>query len=348
MPEIEYAFLADAAETPPGQKFHVLGGGIARIGGRTFPLRHPHLALVVGLLVTAPETEREHEIRFVLLDPDGGEVAGATGSLTRARLARRPRQHPDVLDRPLERDVPDARRLLVPDPRQRLRAQAAAARHHGPGCLTRPHRRALRDRPDRARPATSCRRSTRRRSLAARHTDRMLEAARASGFTRWVTFLEPLPDRLRDGDLRDTRSAALRVRAAYGPKDSIRDSLAEDVTEPVVGAIDRLLKRDRPPRGALRALTSDESGLAASPRLPRSRGGPPTRAGGSPSGGRRRTARPGRRRGGTCASWTNPSRSYSRRASGLAAYTSSQTRSRRSCSNAKSEQRADRVAAVAL
>src|SRR4026209_1348047 len=82
MPEIEYAFLADAAETPPGQKFHVLGGGVARIGGRTFPLRHPHLALVIGLHVTAVETEREHEIRFVLLDPDGGEVAGATGSLT--------------------------------------------------------------------------------------------------------------------------------------------------------------------------------------------------------------------------------------------------------------------------
>ena len=81
MPDIEYAFLADAAEAPPGQKFHVLGGGIARIGGRTFPLRHPHIALVMGLLVTAPETEREHEIRFVLLDPDGAEVAGATGSL---------------------------------------------------------------------------------------------------------------------------------------------------------------------------------------------------------------------------------------------------------------------------
>jgi hypothetical protein len=47
-----------------------------------FPLRHPHIALVVGLLVTAPETEREHEIRFVLLDPDGGEVAGGAGSLT--------------------------------------------------------------------------------------------------------------------------------------------------------------------------------------------------------------------------------------------------------------------------
>jgi hypothetical protein len=77
---------------------------------------------------------------------------------------------------------------------------------------------------------------------AARHTDRMLDAARASGFTRWVTFLEPLPDRLRDGDLRDVRSAALRVRAAYGPKDSIRDALPEDVTEPAIGAVDRLLK----------------------------------------------------------------------------------------------------------
>jgi len=81
MPEIDFAFLADAAETLPGQKFHVLGGGVARIGGRSFPLRHPHLALVVGLRVTSPETDREHEIRFVLLDPDGAEVAGATGSL---------------------------------------------------------------------------------------------------------------------------------------------------------------------------------------------------------------------------------------------------------------------------
>jgi hypothetical protein len=81
MPDIEYAFLADAAQTAPGQKFNVLGGGISRIGGPTFPIRHPHLALVVGLRVSAPETERPHEIRFVLLSPDGGEVAGATGNI---------------------------------------------------------------------------------------------------------------------------------------------------------------------------------------------------------------------------------------------------------------------------
>ena len=127
MPDIDFAFLADAAETVPGQKFHVLGGGIARIGGRRFPLRHPHLALVIGLQVTAPETEREHEIRFVLLDPDGGEVAGATGSLV-ARSQRDGRDAvADLLDRPVEPDLPGAGRLLVPDPRQRLRAQAPAA-----------------------------------------------------------------------------------------------------------------------------------------------------------------------------------------------------------------------------
>ena len=126
MPEIEYAFLADSAETQPGQKFHVLGGGVSRIGGRSFPLRHPHLALVLGLLVTAPEVDREHEVRFVLLNPDGGEVAGATGNLV-ARPRRRPRRGPDLLDRPVEPDLPGARRLLVPDPRQRVGAQAAAA-----------------------------------------------------------------------------------------------------------------------------------------------------------------------------------------------------------------------------
>jgi hypothetical protein len=82
MPDIDFAFLADAAETLPGHKFHVLGGGVSRIGGHEYPLRHPHLALVVGLLMTAAETGRDHDVRFVLLDPDGAELAGASGSVT--------------------------------------------------------------------------------------------------------------------------------------------------------------------------------------------------------------------------------------------------------------------------
>jgi hypothetical protein len=38
------------------------------------------------------------------------------------------------------------------------------------------------------------------------------------------------------------RSAGRLVRAAFGPKDSIRDSLPETVTEPLLKAVDLLLK----------------------------------------------------------------------------------------------------------
>ena len=79
MPDVEFAFLADSAQARPGEKFHVLGGGVTRLASRGFPFRHPHLALVIALSVTAPETGREHEVRFVLLDPDGRELGGAGG-----------------------------------------------------------------------------------------------------------------------------------------------------------------------------------------------------------------------------------------------------------------------------
>ena len=57
----------------------MLGGGVSRLGAPAFPFRHPHLALVVGLMVTSPELETEHDVRFVLLAPDGSEIAGANG-----------------------------------------------------------------------------------------------------------------------------------------------------------------------------------------------------------------------------------------------------------------------------
>ena len=57
-----------------------------------------------------------------------------------------------------------------------------------------------------------------------------------------MAYFAPLPDRLRDDDIADLRRTALRVRAAYGPKDSVRDALPEDVTEPLLDALDRLLK----------------------------------------------------------------------------------------------------------
>jgi hypothetical protein len=78
--------------------------------------------------------------------------------------------------------------------------------------------------------------------VAARQVDLLLDAARSLGFTRWEAYLTPLPDRFRDGDIRDIRSAAMRARAAYGPKDSVRDALPASLTEPFLDAVDRLLK----------------------------------------------------------------------------------------------------------
>ncbi len=78
--------------------------------------------------------------------------------------------------------------------------------------------------------------------VAARAADRLLDAARQAGITRWVTYLEPLPDLLRDGELGELRRVALRARSAYGPKDSIRDALPRDLTEPFLDAVDKLLK----------------------------------------------------------------------------------------------------------
>ncbi|HEX7490107.1 MAG TPA: hypothetical protein VF337_00195 [Candidatus Limnocylindrales bacterium] len=79
MPDVEYAFLADAAEVQAGSKFHVLGGGITRLNGPSFPFIHPHLALVVGLRLTSVERNREYELGFMVTAPDGAEVASATG-----------------------------------------------------------------------------------------------------------------------------------------------------------------------------------------------------------------------------------------------------------------------------
>ncbi len=78
--------------------------------------------------------------------------------------------------------------------------------------------------------------------VAARHADRLLGEARVRGLTRWVAYLAPIPDHLRDDPLGDLRATALRSRAAYGVKDSVRDVLPSDLTEPFLVAIDRLLR----------------------------------------------------------------------------------------------------------
>ena len=78
--------------------------------------------------------------------------------------------------------------------------------------------------------------------VAARAADRLLAGARERGSVRWSTYFEPLPDRLRDDEVHDLRGTALRIRAAYGPRDSVRDVLPQGLTETLLDAVDRLLK----------------------------------------------------------------------------------------------------------
>ncbi|HSG85692.1 MAG TPA: hypothetical protein VLA23_05065 [Candidatus Limnocylindrales bacterium] len=77
---------------------------------------------------------------------------------------------------------------------------------------------------------------------AARSVDRTILACRAIGADRWVRYLEPIPDALRDAPIGELRSVALRARAAIGPKDSILEILGPDVTVPLRDAIDGLLR----------------------------------------------------------------------------------------------------------
>ncbi len=78
---------------------------------------------------------------------------------------------------------------------------------------------------------------------AAWHADRVVAALEAARLARWTTYFAPMPERLRDDEPRGLRQVAMRARAAYGPKDSIRDVLPRELTEPFLDSIDRLLKQ---------------------------------------------------------------------------------------------------------
>jgi hypothetical protein len=77
---------------------------------------------------------------------------------------------------------------------------------------------------------------------AARDAEKLLEGARERGAERWAAFLAEVPDRLRDAAIADLRAVALRARSAYGPKDSIREVLPVELTEPFLTDLDRLLR----------------------------------------------------------------------------------------------------------
>jgi hypothetical protein len=59
---------------------------------------------------------------------------------------------------------------------------------------------------------------------------------------RWVDFLALVPEQLRDAGVGQLLVVAQRARAAYGPKDSIREALPMEFTEPFLVELDRLRK----------------------------------------------------------------------------------------------------------
>jgi hypothetical protein len=77
---------------------------------------------------------------------------------------------------------------------------------------------------------------------AARTADKLLQAARERGSQRWAEFLAPLPDLLRDARIGELRAIAMKARAAYGPRDSIRDALPGELTGSFLDDLDRLRK----------------------------------------------------------------------------------------------------------
>lgn len=78
--ELDFAFLADAADVSMG-KLSVLGGAFDTINVAGFPATHPMLAVVVRLLLSPNDLDRQHQLQIMLLNADGKHIASANGEL---------------------------------------------------------------------------------------------------------------------------------------------------------------------------------------------------------------------------------------------------------------------------
>ncbi len=78
--ELDFAFLADAADVANGKLF-VLGGAFDTINVGAFPVTHAALAVVLRLLLSPMDLDRKHELQILLLDADAKHVASASGEL---------------------------------------------------------------------------------------------------------------------------------------------------------------------------------------------------------------------------------------------------------------------------
>ena len=78
--ELDFAFLADAADVSMGKLF-VLGGAFDTIHVPAFPATHPVLAVVLRLLLSPHDLDRKQALEVLLLDADAHHIASAKGEL---------------------------------------------------------------------------------------------------------------------------------------------------------------------------------------------------------------------------------------------------------------------------
>ncbi len=78
--ELDFAFLADAADVPAGKLF-VMGGAFDTIQVSHLPATHPTLAVVLRLLLGPNDLDRKHQLEILLLDADAHHIASAQGEL---------------------------------------------------------------------------------------------------------------------------------------------------------------------------------------------------------------------------------------------------------------------------
>ena len=72
--EVDFAFLADAAEAVNG-KIYVIGGAFDTIWANSAPLNHPHLSFIAKLLLSPAELGRHHQIELKIVNEDGKTAA---------------------------------------------------------------------------------------------------------------------------------------------------------------------------------------------------------------------------------------------------------------------------------
>jgi hypothetical protein len=87
--ELDFAFLADAADVSMGKLF-VMGGAFDTIHVGAFPASHPTLAVVFRLLLSPNDLDRKHKLEILLLDADARHIASANGELMVAKAPEAP------------------------------------------------------------------------------------------------------------------------------------------------------------------------------------------------------------------------------------------------------------------